>query len=380
MNKKSILLVSLNSFHFIQEYIANVLDCSAFDIQFLTFKANLNEEIWKEKKVTVHTLKKDGEKKLKIILMLPFRLLKIRREIKHVDIIHYHYIDYKFTHLVNFFIRNIATKTILSFWGSDLLRQSKRTVLSYTKLFRRASKINVMNIEMFNKFQEYTNNMYTNKLVPLDFGDSTLDFILDAEKSNNKNDWKIQYSVPDGKICVHLGYNGIPSQQHIKLLECLVKCVDSVKNQIHIIVPFSYGCFDDNYRNQVKKSLESSGISFYMNERFLSQKEIAEFRLTADIFLYGQTTDAVSASMIEYLASGTTVIKPSWLVYSELTDNGITMLEYKDFMELTSFFENSILNKSYKNIDTQKNRSIVLNLKSWNVLKDKWLEMYYDEQ
>ena len=159
------------------------------------------------------------------------------------------------------------------------------------------------------------------------------------------------------------------------MIQSLDSCNDEVKKSIFIIVPLSYGCPNEEYKNQIIQTLKDTGIPFYIFDKFIDKDSIGEFRLTADIFLYGQTTDAISASMIEYFAAGCTVIKPEWLIYSELTDNGIIMIEYKDFNSLTGIFENVILQKLYKN-KNENNSSIIYSLKSWDSLKNQWLDMY----
>ena len=358
-----------------QEYIENVLDSSVFDIYFLTWRTDLNEKVWKDKNVRVFTLINDNESKIKNIFKLVFRFLRIRYILRKLDIIHYHFIDHRFTLLTDFFIGRNAKNTILTFWGSDLLRQSKKTVLSFSKIYKRAAKINVMNEEMLDKFQEVTDCNYSDKLLSLDFGDSTLDAVLSAVKQGGSVA-KSKWQIPTDKVTVHLGYNGFIAQQHLNMINSLKSCSESVKKSVFVIVPLSYGCPNEEYKKQIIDVLKNAGISFYVLDEFIAKEDVGIFRLTADIFLYGQTTDAVSASMIEYLAAGTTVIKPRWLVYSELTDNGVSMIEYKDFDALTEVFEEVILNKLYEKTDAEKNRSVVLALKSWQALKDKWLEMY----
>jgi hypothetical protein len=375
LKKKSILLACPTSVHFVQEYIENVLDDSLFDIYFLTWRTNLNEEIWHTKNVKVLTLINDNESKIINILKLLFRLISIKIRLRKLDIIHYHFIDKRFTHLVDFFVGKNAQKIILTFWGSDLLREPEKSITSFSKLYKRSNKINVMNIEMFNKFQKITKSQYSKKLISLDFGDSTLDSIKVAQKNKSIDNIRKAWNIPEDKIIVHLGYNGFEAQQHIKMIKSLDSCNTKVKKSIFLIVPLSYGCPNEKYKNQIIQALKDSGINFYILDKFIDKDSIGEFRLTADIFLYGQTTDAISASMIEYFATGSTVIKPKWLIYSELTDNGITMIEYKDFNSLTNIFENVILQKLYKN-KNKKNSSIIYSLKSWNSLKNQWLKMY----
>lgn len=376
MKNKSILLVSINSLHFVQEYISNVLANTEYEIHFLTVKADLSDNIWKESNVIVHTLRKNNENKFKALLLFPLRLLSIRIKLNKIDVLHYHYIDYKFTHIFDYYFHRMAKKTILTFWGSDLFRQTNKNILSFRRLYKKSYKINMMNQEMLDKFNEVTQQEFSNKLEIVDFGDSTLEKITNIKKAVKKNIIKNQWNLPSEKIIVHVGYNGIKAQQHLQLLNALNKCNSTVKNSIFLIVPFSYGCDDENYRNQVLKTLKNTNIPYILLEDFISQDEIASFRLTADIFLYGQSTDACSASMIEYFASDCVVVKPKWLIYSELSDNGISMIEYNDFDELTTLFQKMLKTDLSKTIEFNKNQNIVYKLKSWKYLSQKWLDLY----
>lgn len=376
MTKKSILLACPTSVHFVQEYIENVLDDKIFDIYFLTWRTDENEKIWKEKNVKVITLLDNNDSKIMKFIKLPFKFLHLRRKLKGLDIIHYHFIDNRFTHLVDFFVGRIAKKTILSFWGSDLLRQPEKIVQGFSKLYKRASKINLMNAEMYDIFERITASEYSKKSLILDFGNSTLDAIKIAKKNKTRQEIKKFWNIPENKICVHLGYNGFKAQQHLEMIKSLSSCNNEIINKIYIIVPLSYGCPNEDYKNEIINRLNEANISYSILDNFIEKDKIGEFRLTADIFLYGQTTDAVSASMIEYFAAGSTVIKPEWLVYSELIESGIKMIEYKNFDTLSFVLKDAILNSKFNEFDFNNNSSIIYNLKSWYSLKNKWLEMY----
>ena len=378
MNKTKILLACPTSIHFVQEYIENVLDDKQFDIYFLTWRLNGDVSFFNKKNVNVITLLNESDSKIKKILKLPFKLLRLSFCLKSIDILHYHFIDHRFVHIVEFFIGRNAKKTILSFWGSDLLRQTKRKILSFNSLYKRANKINLMNKEMLDSFNKTTKSKFLDKLLVLDFGDSTLDSVVKNLKASGKKKAKEMFGVPENKITVHLAYNGFRAQQHLKMIESLSVCDESVKDQIFVMVPLSYGCDGDDYKKQISAALKDAGIEYAIYDSYLEKEDVANFRLSADIFLYGQVTDAVSASMIEYIAAGCAVVKPKWLVYSELTDVGVVMIEYESFSNLTSVFEYVIKNNVWKTINYGKNQSEVFSMKSWSVLKNKWLEMYND--
>lgn len=377
MNKKRILIISPDSRHFVQDYIDNVLSSDEYEICFLSINADKNDKTWVDNEVTVYNLKnKQDEPSVITIFFSIIRLLKYRKLIGYVDVIHYHYIDYRFTRLADFFLKNNGSKTILTFWGSDLLRADAKRISRLKYLYKRSSIINVMSQEMLVDFNKKTNDEFKEKTIILDFGNSAIEEIKNKNTFEYKNEAKNKWNIPSDRIVVHVGYNGSRSHQHIKVAQALSKLDEELKNKIYIILPFGYSCLSADYKKEVEEAFYEAGVDYRIEAKYLSLNEIISFRLTADIFLYAQETDAISSSVLEYLSAGTLVLKPKWLDYSELTTLGVKMSEYDSFerlpIELTRIIQTM---KDYRS-ELFQNPEIVVSNKSWESLKNRWLELY----
>ena len=67
------------------------------------------------------------------------------------------------------------------------------------------------------------------------------------------------------------------------------------------------------YEKEIKDLLNISGIDYIFVNDFFSGEKLAMFRMTCDIFVYAQTTDAMSDSSIEYAYAGSLFLCPEWL-------------------------------------------------------------------
>lgn len=374
---KRILIVCPDSKHFIQEYIKNVFTDKSQDIIFISMNADLEDRTWKENGVTVYNLKnRVDENKYRTILMAPFRLLSLRKKIGKVDVIHYHYIDSRFTRLVDFFIRRRDERVLLTFWGSDLLKASNRVIQKFSRLFKLAYKIVVMSAEMKEVLEKNTDGLFNDKTIVLDFGNSTIEMIKATDRPGVKEIIKRDYGIPTDRIIVHMGYNGSQAQQHIKLAKALETLDTSLKEQLFIVVPFGYGCLNEGYKRAVSDALNTVGIDYRIDTEYLNQEEVVLYRLTADVFLYGQETDAISSSVIEYLCAGAYVIKPKWLDYSLFITHGVKMEEYDTFEDLSFALGNVLMDDRVNSVNYDLNKEVVLQIKSWKNIKEKWLKLY----
>lgn len=377
IKKKRVLIISPDSRHFVQNYINNVLAGGDFEILFLSMNADRDDPTWKENSVKVYNLKEDAnEATFLTILKAPFKLLYFRKQIGKMDIIHYHYIDYRFTRLTDFFMRRRSARTIMTFWGSDLLKATGRQINAFRNIYKRSYAINVMSKEMLDTFTEMTGGKYNDKAIILDFGNSTIEKIALELTPKYRIETKKAYNLPKDKVIVHVGYNGAIAQQHIKVAEVLEKLSKTLKEKIYVVIPFGYGCVNDEYYREVNEAFLNTGIDFRIDTKYLSQEEVIAYRPTADIFLYAQETDAISSSVLEYLCAGAYVIKPIWLDYSEYTKNGVKMRDFCEFKDIKDILEKVISNKEYGLLNVDNNRKFIISHKSWQVLKREWLKLY----
>lgn len=73
----------------------------------------------------------------------------------------------------------------------------------------------------------------------IDFGISALSNIKYIKLSNDyKEKVKSFFQFPLNKLCVAIGYNGIPQQQHDSVVNCLMSLPDDIKKRLHLVFHF----------------------------------------------------------------------------------------------------------------------------------------------
>ncbi len=136
----------------------------------------------------------------------------------------------------------------------------------------------------------------------------------------------------------------------------------------------NYGHAPDNYVNSVKKVLSEINCESLILTEFMNDAEIAVLRAATDIFIHAQTTDALSASVLECLYAGAILINPIWIRYDELIDNEIEYVEFAEFINLPNIILKCINNVSKNTINS--NRAKLRELYSWDILAKMWRKLY----
>lgn len=167
------------------------------------------------------------------------------------------------------------------------------------------------------------------------------------------------------------GYNAKSTQQHLLFIE-EIKKIQTDKSRVLLVFPLTYGR-EENYLNQLRDAVRTSGFEYVLIEDFLSAERVAILRKATDIFVHIQQTDAFSGSMQESLLSGNIVINGAWLPYKELKDRGVKFLEISKVSEIPSLIDNIIRNpdeyrEKYVTSNTQEKFQTALwknNISTW---------------
>lgn len=357
-----------------KEYIENVLLEDRVEIIIVSRENTLFQKWYNEQNIEVYTCGTGILNNLPVIYNWVRFNANMCKKIGHYDVLHVQYLD------IVLFVRCVwliayAKKTIYTYWGSDLLRSSRLSYVLFYPFLKKAKTITLMSKEMRKKFSViYKNRLDYNSMV-LDFGNPGYTMIQQCAKKMTKEECKKYWGIDENQIVIPIGYNAIPEQQHIKIMEQLSKVPHSILSKYTFILHFGYGNSSEQYLNEIRNAVKEYGLSCIIIERFLNKNEIAILRLCADAFLYGQTTDALSGSVLEYLYAGSILIKPHWLDYSILDDMDIHYIEYSDFEEIPDIMCNLYAN-SFENVD--KVRQKLWEFNSWEVLASKWKELYLE--
>lgn len=314
-------------------------------------------------------------------------LIKRKKEIKKVlpfqkiDVIHVHYVEPSVL-LQLFFIWISAKKRILTFWGSDILRISRENKKLLRPFLSMASSITFMIPAQYNAFCDIYGNYYK-KVQIVDMGDEIIDIIEDVQTKYSRNSCKKCFGMATNKITIHIGYNKSKEQQHLKLVEQICLLPRTISSKIQIVFPWAYGgentTEEDEYILQLKQLLKQKEIDYMFVNEFLTGEKLAMFRSSCDIFLYAQTTDARSASTIEYVYAGSLFICPSWVWdnYSIINHVQNICVRYCDISEVKNILYRNISKGDYANSnDNQELRKIIYKNISWKYLAVQWRNLY----
>jgi hypothetical protein len=357
---KVILLIDANSIY-CKEYIENVL-LGKYEVIVLSYQYNRRfRKYYKENGIRVWDSPDVNE-----------LLKKAEKQITSNDIFHVHFVNPCMLKILQKPYMK-CQKRILTYWGSDLLRTSFIERYSALPYIYNADIITVINDVMYQKLRKMVVRRKQRCIKCLDFGNSFFNMIDEVSNQMSVEECKAYWGLEPEKIIVSVGYNAIKEQQHLEMMQEVVKLPKKVLQKLFFVFHFGYGKKENLYIKQLNMTLQKNHIQYKIIEQFLDKKEIAILRLSTDIFLYGQTTDALSASVMEYLYAGAVLIKPKWIDYSELSDMGISYSEYKSFQEIPHLLIDLIRHGINR---TMKNRGVLKRTKSWEALSSEWEALY----
>lgn len=265
----------------------------------------------------------------------------------------------------------MRTKLILSYWGSDLLRVKESELISKGRYVRHTDFITFDSADLeteFKRVYKWASKM-PSKVVLL--GLPVLNIINENLENRSVDDIRRKWGISRNKTVIAIGYNGIPEQQHKKVLNAISKLDGRYKEKIVLILQMSYGG-SRGYRKSVIEAVRRTGFEYVDIQSFLSNDEVAELRIITDIFINAQITDAFSGSVCEYLFAGAILINAKWLCYKEFKKYNFQYLEFENFDEVHLLIEQAMEQR----MDVSKNRELVWKLRSWEHCAAKWQKVY----
>ena len=291
------------------------------------------------------------------------------------DIIHIHYIPANLMSLVyRYGILKYGKRTIVSFWGSDLLAASNAAGKIQQLCLNKSDAITVSGIILKRAMEKRYGCQYDNKLHTVRFGITALSYIDEIQKDHLHEDIKKMLGIGSDKILIAIGYNARESQHHLDVLKQFKNLDEGIKSKYAFVLQFGTGDPSEEYKELVYDCIEQTGIEYLITTEFLDKVKTAVLRSAVDIFIHAQDTDALSASVQEYLYAGAHVLNPKWIDYKELKDAGAQYLEYSKFEEIVPLIMNNCdFNQSeYRMV----NKKAVKSVSSWDMQRPKWIELY----
>lgn len=314
------------------------------------------------------SLKSKLTKKLRRLLDRYYltRLLRLYDMVDfHAYILSYHFL------MKECLKRNL--KYDITLWGSDLMRATdeRKTLLRYGldhcyRIKMSDSLHEVMCQTYGKKYDEKSRIVY--------FGNSDLQIIDSLKESDIKKIVLKMYGDIGNKKIIVLGYNAVRSQNHEKMINVLNELTLDEKASIHVVLPMTYGSRSD-YLSKIKKCVDNLKVSYTILDSFLEPEQVAALRMTANIVVNVQNTDAIAASLQDHLYCGNVCIFGEWLNYSPYTNNGIYYIKTR--MEDIAMHVKEVLHNYsvYKDL-CLGNKEKIRNLFSWEATIQKQISVY----
>lgn len=385
----NVLLIGTSDSIFIRDYCLCVLDKQ--DINAVVLTPSLTKRYGQDyKNNNIKEIKwsdfflKGIRKQLSTIWLIAKEWHELEEQIgfeNKVDVLHVHYVEP--LQLIYFFpLWKKAKKRVLTFWGSDLFSASKKKLLLFPFFLKHSTSVVFMIQNQCEYFQTLFGHKYDKKIHIIDFGNSMLNMIDQVQQKYSREECKQHFNLPSDRLIVHIGYNASRAQQHIEILKGIIQLPCDVRERIKLVFHISYGHGSDfeDYQRQMIAIIEDARLDCVFIDSYLQGKELAMFRNACDVFVYGQKTDARSASPLEYIYAGAKFVCPEWLAdnYKLLDKAGIKYYVYENFDELPEI----IIQLCKEAADSScgqigsKGRERIRDEISWDSLAPKWRNLY----
>lgn len=306
----------------------------------------------------------------KLLTTLHFALAHgIKKDIDYVEV---HQPPNSFqASLIVFLLKCLQARTLVNFWGSDILRLKDSRVNQVGKIIAKGDVLNIATDEMYRKFLEVFPKYKGKKRIRAIFGSLALPYIDACKKFNSANSCKIKMGFNPSKIQIAIGYNGAKEQQHLEIIKGMKGLEDQYKGKIQVVLHIGSE-FDERYLQTIVDSLDRGKFDYIVLDRNYSLKDIGLLRNAVDVFIHGQTTDALSSTMREYIYAGAIVLNGNWLRYQELEDIGAEYFTFNEFEELNGIIK-TYMDGNLK-VNTEKNRKVISDNFSWEHVEENWME------
>jgi glycosyltransferase involved in cell wall biosynthesis len=303
-----------------------------------------------------------------------------RRQISklgHYDFVHIHYIEDILIRDAQYFVKKLKCKLIVSIWGSDFLRASDSKKKQMLPILKYASKITIANtVAKENFLKYYSGSIPDTKVILCWFFLEPLFVLKKVIKNTTKTDSKLAFGFSE-KITIAIGYNASKMQQHLEILKAIESNVelDNFKEDIEFVLPLTYPK-STAYIQEIENCIKNSKFKYRLLTNFMSDKEVSYLRIASDVMIQLQTTDMLSASMLEHMYANNIVITGGWLPYSDLRDWGLVYEEVEEVKSIGKKLNEILLNYDVLMSKTESNNSILeLNYNRDEIIS-KWIDLY----
>lgn len=293
---------------------------------------------------------------------------------EHYDFLHMFFLHVGFSGSTDL-LQRIASKRIISVFGSELYRSPEVVIRKLRSLVAVADHVTAANPDTLRDFRkrfEYPEN----KTSICRFGLQPLRSI-DAMKDISKESHKTAIGIAPETFLITCGYNASAGQQHDAIINAIASVKELLPVPYLLLFPVAMGG-TSTYVSELENKLKSANLNYKFIREFLPDNELAHLRCATDIMIQIQITDQLAGAMQEHLYAGNVVITGAWLPYAVLDEGGIVYWKTESPQNLQSTISNVLLNYSANILLTEGNAGVIGKLSSWEQNTPLWYGLYRD--
>lgn len=286
---------------------------------------------------------------------------------KNYDVVNIHYPQNKVLRCWKCFKR-VAKATIITPWGSEVLRISKLSQRIMARYMSHYDYIMSSDNPRFKSQLKEILNIPEEKFLSCDFGSEMIDELCNSKLS--RSEAKMHFGIND-QYTIVCGYNGGVAQNHLKILDAIQQVRNSLPNKLMIVLPMTYNK-NASYTAEVERRLADYNIEHIILKDYLSNSDMVCLRKCADMFIHAQETDANSVSLAEHLLCNNAVVNGSWLRYENRETFGVPYYTFDKFEDLPEVLVSAC--KGGPRVSEELIKSI--SAEGWDKVTKKWLNYF----
>ena len=256
--------------------------------------------------------------------------------------------------------------------GSDILRSSRELLDEQAEGFDGCRYIKAPG-NLQEAISKAYGGRYDGKMKTVFWGQGDFETI-DSVKHGAVQAFRNGLHLRDGDITVCCGYNAFRAQQHIRILEALATLPEELKRRVSVLLPMTYPS-DSAYVAEVKTVADKAGLRHKIFDSYMTAEDVAALRLTSDVVVNMQITDAFSGSLQGHLYAGGVLVIGDWLKYPMLDDIGAYYVT-TNFDALAEELRNVLTDLPEYKRRCEDNRDKLAGLTSWRAVTPAWAETY----
>lgn len=260
------------------------------------------------------------------------------------DVVNLQFVD-TFSVAALFFTIGFSRRFILSFWGSDLLRQKKWLFLRviYPLALCRANMVTFDSLNMLDRLHYLYGKKYDHKIQIVRFCNPIIEILNKMRVQYTRDEMRDRFGFPtDGRIIVSIGYCNIKEHNHLRITQAIGLLPKKVQEKLFLVYPMTYGETSSGYLTQIEEERGKLFCESLVLREYLTEEECACLYLSVDGFIHAQTTDAYSQTFVDYIYAGATVFQAKWLHYPEIDSYGLNLYEFADYSQLTQLLKDYV--------------------------------------